>query len=297
MAVPEAGGETTGSVEWTGSGKLREADEQLAALKWLREGAVDPDDSFEWSADGWLGEETSFGMVYAVGPEGLAEGVNDELWVVELSDPIGIALSAEQRSHGGPHVFEVSERRVLARRGRLLRRVESWDPDVALEFASECARRVALRVCQSLSDSTAALEEPGDLEEALETERGPLLRRAGLEPDAKELAALRRAEELIGIWRDARIAHSLRIEHPAEVYSTAAASSRAISVAAQSGVGVSTKPDRASADRAYAEERRWQASWLVAHLGLTGTLDSEPFVRGLADHDAIDEEAVGLGAS
>jgi hypothetical protein len=280
MAVPEVAGERTGSAEWSSSGKLRDAGEQLTALKWLREGAIDPDDGFDWSLEGWLGEETSFGMVYAVGPGGLAEGVNDELWVVELSDPIGIALSAEQRSHGGPHAFEVSERRVLARKGRLSRRVEGWNPDVALEFASECARRVAVRVCQSLSDSVSTLEEPGDLEGSLETELGPLLRRAGLEPDQRELAALRHAEELIGVWRDARISHSLRVEHPAKIYSTAAAASRAISVFAHSTFGVTAKPDRAAADRAYAEERRWQARWLVSRLGLVETFGDETFELG-----------------
>lgn len=289
MAVSEGVGETAASAEWSSSGKLRESDGQLTALKWLREGAVDPDDGFAWNSEAWLGEDSSFGMVYAVGPGGLAEGLDDELWLVELSDPIGIALSAEQRSHGGPHAFDVPERRVLARKGRLLRQIEDWNPDVALEFASECARRVAVRACQALMDSVSALEAPGDLEEGLETDRGPLLWRAGLEPDGQELAALRHSEELIGIWRDARSSHTLGIEHPAEIYSAAAAASRAVSVFAHSTSGVAAKPDRAAADHAYAAERRWQARWLVARLGLAETLGEETFAAEL------DRESVELG--
>ncbi len=251
MAVREIVDEDVSRRRWAGTGALRR-DQVLAAYKWLRQGAVDPDEPFGWS-DGaaWRGSHTRFGLVYAVGPAGLPFGVNDELWLVELRDPVGITPCPEQRTHGGPRIFGIPERRVIAREGRLLRRVEAWTEGTAREFAALCAHRARERVSDSLADASRLLAE--DAPPATAEDGSP---------------ALRLVELLIGLWRDARAMDARGMEHPANVYATAAAASRSAAALTYASVGASEVDARATADRAYAEERRWQARWLADRLGL-----------------------------
>jgi hypothetical protein len=254
MAVREIVQEEVPTRSWLGAGALR-GDQVLAAYKWLRGGAVDPDEAFDWP-DGavWRGPHTRYGLVYAVGPAGLPFGVNDELWVVELRDPVGITPCPEQRTHGGPRMFGIRERRVIAREARLSRRVEAWTEGIAREFAAVCAHRTRERVRDGLADASRLLAE-------------------GWAPDAAEdgSSALRLVELLIGIWRDARAMDARGMEHPANVYATAAAASRSAAALTYASSGASDVEARAMADRAYAEERRWQARWLADRLGLPQT--------------------------
>lgn len=247
---------------WSGSGALRE-DRAILAYKWLRRGAIDPDEGYDWSAGRtWHGARTRSGCVHGVGHAGLPFGVNDELWLVELRDPVGITPCPEQRAHGGPRMFGVPERRVIAREGRLVRRVDAWTDRLAREFAAVCARRTRERVGDALVDAGRMLadDEPTVLGGSQLEHRTAVPERGDGPP------GLRAVELLIGIWRDALAMDARGMEHPSSVYATAAAASR--SAAALAYVPVTDAEARATADRAYADERRWQARWLADRLGL-----------------------------
>lgn len=70
--------------------------------------------------------------VHAAALDDLAYWIGDELWQVELD---GETLQ-------GPQCL-------VARRGRLLRRVDTWDPDGALEFGRRCEARVTAHLAQT----------------------------------------------------------------------------------------------------------------------------------------------------
>jgi hypothetical protein len=71
--------------------------------------------------------------IHACRPQDLTDWIDDELWAVELDGEL-----------------EEREATVVARRGRLLRRVEAWTPDAARAFAEACLWRTRDRVVDSL---------------------------------------------------------------------------------------------------------------------------------------------------
>jgi len=96
------------------------------ALKFLRPGRVGPFTQVEWPSPGvWLesqgNPELCRAGIHALRPSALPFWLAEELWIMELDD-----------------VQEVASGIVLARRGRLLERVDAWNDDTAREFARSC---------------------------------------------------------------------------------------------------------------------------------------------------------------
>lgn len=101
----------------------------MQAYAFLRAGALDYLSQEHWPLPTALGEPGDWlaptGGVRATRLEHLPWWLDDELWVVELDGPV----HDEGRS-------------LRADRGRLLRRVDAWSPDVALELTDACLRRL-----------------------------------------------------------------------------------------------------------------------------------------------------------
>lgn len=110
----------------------------MIAYKFLSAGAVGPFSRFAWTAPaaegpgGWVEASGPLSLcsngVHAVRPAALPCWIDEELWAVQLD---GDVLEEEGI--------------VVARRGRLVSKVEGWNRVVALEFARACARRAAER--------------------------------------------------------------------------------------------------------------------------------------------------------
>ena len=109
----------------------------VIAYKFLDEGAVAPFTGFRWpDANGGPGEwveasslEPCRGGVHACRVFDLPIWLAGELWEIEL----------------GGEIREL-ERKLVAARGRLLRRVEGWDDAARDAFARFCLQRTRLRV-------------------------------------------------------------------------------------------------------------------------------------------------------
>jgi hypothetical protein len=105
----------------------------VIAYKLLREGRVAPFGGVTWPPPGeWL--EAQEADACRSGLHGcLVEqlplwiGLGESLWEIELEDPL------------------VEERKVVARRGRLVRRVEAWDLAAQRAFVADCAAEAKRR--------------------------------------------------------------------------------------------------------------------------------------------------------
>jgi hypothetical protein len=104
----------------------------MIAYKFLEGGAVGPFTRFSWPTDGrWVdaAQAREGSRIHACRERDLPYWVSDELWRVELTEPI-----------------RERETQIEAARGRLVTREEEWD---AREFAARCAfrpRDLALRI-------------------------------------------------------------------------------------------------------------------------------------------------------
>jgi hypothetical protein len=88
--------------------------------------------------------------VHALRTRRLVDWIDDELWLVELADDV-----------------EEIDDMLVARRGRLLRRIRAWDEDAAREFGESCIWRARDLAAESLD--RAGLEREGA---ALQAEDG-----------------------------------------------------------------------------------------------------------------------------
>jgi hypothetical protein len=105
----------------------------VRAFKFLRAGGVGPFSGFRWPVPTgarpgeWVTPEGApppfDDGVHAASVDQLAYWVNQELFEAELEDPVG------------------RERAIVGPRGRLLRRVEVWGPDVVNDFVKACLER------------------------------------------------------------------------------------------------------------------------------------------------------------
>jgi len=99
------------------------------AYKFTRPGGRSPFTGFEWPQGEWVEVEGDIDLcangIHACRPEALPRWIDDELWLVELEDV--------QAEHDGV---------LIARRGRLVERIESWDAETSRELARSCAARV-----------------------------------------------------------------------------------------------------------------------------------------------------------
>ncbi len=113
----------------------------VRAYKFLTADRCSPITGFRWPGSGLVEVigplEPCRNGIHACRIEDVPHWIGPELWVIELDGEV----------QGAPTG-------VLARRGRLLERVEEWADGVAQEFADECARRA-----QRLAGETAIVAE------------------------------------------------------------------------------------------------------------------------------------------
>ena len=104
----------------------------MIAYKFLATGTIGPFTDFRWQADRWVDAEAAHPCragIHACRVRDLPIWLDDELWEIELD---GDVLAAE--------------RKLVASRGRLTRRIEQWTPEAAHQFGRFCARRTRERV-------------------------------------------------------------------------------------------------------------------------------------------------------
>ena len=106
--------------------RLPELRAAVNAYKFLRAGAVGPFTGFRWETGAWVEEEAApcESGVHACRVEDLPFWSNVELWEVEL----------------GGEVIEAGHK-LVAPRGRIVRRVGAWSGDSAQQLADEAAAR------------------------------------------------------------------------------------------------------------------------------------------------------------
>jgi hypothetical protein len=104
----------------------------VIAYKFLAEGTVAPFTRYPWQPGEWVEAASADPCrrgVHACRAADLPIWLDDELWEIELDGDV-----VEQ------------QRKLVAERGRLTRRIEGWTPELALAFGQFCARRTRERV-------------------------------------------------------------------------------------------------------------------------------------------------------
>jgi hypothetical protein len=213
----------------------------LLAYAFLTKGAIEPLSGFVWPTPTagepgvWVDRDAAPSeALRGCVARNLPYWLDDELWRIELAGTV------TERGH-----------LLLAERARLVGRVPAWGEPLAWEFVIACARRVARQAAAALheagqADAAARLERAGDLPEldmaasSVADYRGPAARLSGYLTDVCFYA------------RDASAA-----PHAAGV----AAKMSAYAIAGDPG-------DARGHDERLAEERAWQAGWLVDRIGL-----------------------------
>ena len=98
------------------------------AFKFTQAGARSPFTGFEWPEDEWFEAEGELGIcrngVHACREGALPRWIDEELWRVELDD-----------------VQQETEGVLVARRGRLVERIDGWNAQMSRELALSCAAR------------------------------------------------------------------------------------------------------------------------------------------------------------
>ena len=99
------------------------------AYKFTRPGARSPFTGFTWPVGEWVEADGEVGLcangIHACRVEALPRWLDDELWRIELD---GI-----EEEHEGV---------LVARRGRLVERIDAWNAEASRELARSCAARV-----------------------------------------------------------------------------------------------------------------------------------------------------------
>jgi hypothetical protein len=204
----------------------------MIAYKFLAPGAVAPFTGFPWPvAEGGPGpwveaadERADLG-IHACRPCDLPYWLDAELWRAELAAPVG-----------------EGQRQVVAKRGRLLERVQAWGPEAAAQFAQEAALMARDRVAAAL-------------------------RRAAFDEEAEGLA---RCSDLRGLLAAAKAVTSPGVPsslaaYLAEAAETALAGDVPVSAYISARAAV---PCSGGDEREFAAERARQARWLAERLGL-----------------------------
>jgi len=164
--------------------------------------------------------------------------IDDELWAAELE--------GDPRTEG--HA-------VVAARGRLVSRVESWTPEAATELAEACAFRARDAAAEAL-DRAGREHEARDLSACHSPEA---LEKVGTEIAERGTDA---AARLAGFAADTAL-YARKAPDPV----------RAAAVAAYVAAHAVAGGDKtvASYEAQFADERRWQAEWLTRRLRLSST--------------------------
>ena len=213
----------------------------MLAYAFLAGGAREPLSTFAWPTP--TGAKPGPWVDSAAAPSAAIRGylvpdlpywLDEELWAIELAGTLA------ERDHV-----------LLAERARLVRRLESWAEPVAWEFVAACARRVAGRAAAALreegrADAATQLEQAADLG-ALES---AALAAADQTSAAGTLAGY--VTDVCFYARDAKVA-----AHAAGI------------AAKMSAYALAGDVEDARGSERLANERAWQASWLVDRLGLS----------------------------
>lgn len=101
----------------------------VIAYKFLKPGGIAPFTDFRWPLDRWVDADTGFvetcrGGIHACRAEHLPIWMGPELWEIEL---------------GGEVVDET--RKLVARRGRLTRKIDAWNDELLERFGAYCIAR------------------------------------------------------------------------------------------------------------------------------------------------------------
>jgi hypothetical protein len=120
----------------------------MNAYKFLRAGRVAPFTAFRWEPGVWVEAEAAVACVHGVHAcrrEDLPYWLQTELWAIELDGEIVEA-----------------ERKLVASRGRLIRRIDRWDRRAWTQLARACTKRT--RALAKTSDDAAVRRVADDAE-------------------------------------------------------------------------------------------------------------------------------------
>jgi len=104
----------------------------VIAYKFLRDGAIGPYTGFHWPVDEWVDAadpDPCRAGIHACAVRDLPIWLGPELWEIELD--------GEVVRHG---------RKLVARRGRLVHRVDGWNDVAIRDFGRDCVKRLRERV-------------------------------------------------------------------------------------------------------------------------------------------------------
>jgi hypothetical protein len=115
----------------------------MKAYKFFRPERVAPFSDHVWPEDGWVEAagplEACRNGVHACHAQHLPYWLMDELWEVELEEEV-----------------TESDLKVVARRGRLVQRIDAWDENARAAFAEQCVRHTAAYAIAELRERGAA---------------------------------------------------------------------------------------------------------------------------------------------
>jgi hypothetical protein len=103
----------------------------MLVYKFLRSGRIGPFSGFHWPEGEWVdagGTELCVRGVHACRSADLPYWITAELWEIELDGAV-----------------REEPRKLVAERGRLVRRIEAWDAAAGRRFAEACAERARER--------------------------------------------------------------------------------------------------------------------------------------------------------
>ncbi len=237
----------------------------MMAYKFLTLGAVGRFSEFRWPLPAgdepaaWVETDAELDVcrhgIHACRADQLLDWLDDELWEIELGDEL-----------------VESDAMLVARRGRVLRRVEAWDAATAQEFADACAWRsrdhalVGLRRVGLTHEAgrLVAAVELGELQagavSALERSEGTTAELSGFAADAVSLSQGHRPDA----WGTA----TPTISEPVQTPSAIAANLAFVVAHAAGREAVAAAGSEAVYDAGFAAEREWQLGWLMERLGI-----------------------------
>ena len=126
------------------------------AYKFTQAGGRSPFTGFQWPMSEWVEAEGDIGLcfngIHACRAEALPRWINEELWRVEVEN-----------------ISEEHEGVIVARRARMLERIDGWNPDTSRELARSCAvraRQIADEypdpLIRAMADDVAGISEGPD---------------------------------------------------------------------------------------------------------------------------------------
>lgn len=215
----------------------------MILYKFLRKGAIGPYSGFPWPTPikgipgEWVDVEGELRLasnaIHACRVDQLPYWLDAELWEIELDGPV-----------------EEAERHVFGRRGRLIRRIDGWTKETAVEIARSCAERSRVHAIGVLR-AHGVDEQARALGESLGPEglMASGYRAAGVVPAPLADVVLDAADT------------GFAVHSGMGACLAAYLAARTARSAANANSGSAEDADRA--------ERRWQARWLADNLSLT----------------------------